>query len=44
MLINFNNAKETRDEFAKHMDANVEAIFDTYIKVNKDHVKELLKK
>ncbi len=39
-----NNTKETRDTFAKEMDTHVEDAFDKYVKANKDHIKELLKK
>ena len=39
-----NNKKETRDTFASSLDAVVELIFDQYIRDNKDHVKELLRK
>ncbi|MEI8007971.1 MAG: hypothetical protein WCI00_00540 [bacterium] len=42
--INFGTQKETWDKFFQDMDYTVEHIFDDYVKANKDHVKELLKK
>ena len=42
--INFGTQKETWNKFFQDMDYTVEHIFDDYVKTNKDHVKELLKK